>query len=248
MSSTHHGKEVNTVYETKDYDRFKFNPNNREIKQGHVNNLIKSMKERGWLPGSYVIVNRLFEIIDGQHRTLAAIAAKVPLRYAMEKNADDDTMSELNKNQKNWQLSDHLNGFVKKEIESYIKLDEFVKTFPDFKITEAMMFLSNQYKRVDRKTFEGGKFVTKDVKKAHLWAEQTTSLKPYFERYNSSIFVRALITCMSKPKFKFEELLHKVKLRPTSLVPCGTVDQYIELIEDTYNYRRNNNEKINLRF
>lgn len=247
--AAHHGKEVNTLYETKDYEKFKFNPNNREIKQGHVASLIKSMKEKGWIPGSYVIVNRLFEIIDGQHRTLAAIAANVPIRYAMEKNADDDTMAELNKNQKNWQLSDHLNGFVKKEIPSYIKLDEFMKLFPDFKITEAMMFLSNQYKRVDRNTFEGGKFVAKDIKKAHRWAEQTMSLKPFFpERYNSSIFVRSLITCLSKPVFKFDEFYHKVKLRPTSLVPCGTIEQYIELIENTYNYHRNNKDKINLRF
>ena len=245
---SYNGKKVNEVYQTKDYSRFKFIKDNREIRQGHVNNLIKSMKDKGWIPGSYVVVNRLFEIIDGQHRTLAAIAADVPINWTMERSATGDTIRELNKNQKNWQLSDHIHGFVKDGNSHYIELDKFIKHFPDFKITEAMMFLNNQYKRVGRDVFESGKFTVKDVKKAYLWAENAMSLKPFFERHNGSIFVRALITCMSKPKFRFDEFYHKVKLRPTALVPCGTVEQYIELIEDIYNYRRNNSDKINLRF
>jgi hypothetical protein len=30
------------------------------------------------------------------------------------------------------------------------------------------------------------------------------------------------------------------------LVACGTVEQYVEMIEDIYNYRRS--DKVNLRF
>ena len=46
--------------------------------------------------------------------------------------------------------------------------------------------------------------------------------------------------------FVFDEFLHKVKLRPNKLVPCGTVEQYVEMIEDIYNYKRGS--KVNLRF
>jgi hypothetical protein len=53
---------------------------------------------------------------------------------------------------------------------------------------------------------------------------------------------------MEKKKgFKFEEFLHKVKLRPGSIFLCGDKRAYSMMIEDIYNYRRRNEEKISLR-
>ena len=49
-----------------------------------------------------------------------------------------------------------------------------------------------------------------------------------------------------KDVFDFEEFIHKVKLRPNMLVPCGTTDQYVEMIENIYNYKRSG--KVNLRY
>ena len=49
-----------------------------------------------------------------------------------------------------------------------------------------------------------------------------------------------------KNQFNFDEFIHKVKLRPNMLVPCGTTDQYVEMIEDIYNFKRS--KKVNLRF
>jgi hypothetical protein len=88
------------------------------------------------------------------------------------------------------------------------------------------------------------------MKKAYEWAHHLMSLKSYFEKgYNKSIFVRAMIRVfLNKPEFMFEEFLHKIRLRPRSIYMCGTVEQYLEMIEDIYNYRRNTDEKINLRF
>jgi glutathione peroxidase-family protein len=49
-----------------------------------------------------------------------------------------------------------------------------------------------------------------------------------------------------KDVFDFEEFMHKVKLRPNMLVPCGTTEQYVEVIENIYNYKRSG--KVNLRY
>ena len=121
-----------------------------------------------------------------------------------------------------------------------------MKQYPEFKITEAMMFCKNQNTSIPRGTFEGGEFTTKDMGKAALWAGYVLQLKPFFKHFNRGIFVRAMIFCLSNPKFNFDEFFHKVELRPTMLVTCGTREQYIELIENIYNYRRS--QKINLRF
>lgn len=244
---SYHGKRVNEVFQTKEYDKFKFIKDNRNINNNHVKRIVKSMKERGWLPGSYVIVNRLFEIIDGQHRTKAAIIAEIPISYVMETKATKETMHNLNKDQKNWTMIDHIHQFVALGNDHYVKLNKFIEEHPQFKPTEGIMFCKNQYTAVPRDSFENGLFTVKDMKKAYLWAEQITSLN-IFPHYNRSIFVRAVITALNKPKFKMTEFIRKVKLRPTSLVPCGTVDQYLELIERIYNYHRSADERIQLRY
>jgi hypothetical protein len=88
----------------------------------------------------------------------------------------------------------------------------------------------------------------KNIKKAEEWASYLLELKPYFEKgYNKSVFVRTLLTILEKKKdFKFNEFLHKVKLRPGSLYLCGDKRSYSEMIENIYNFKRSN--KINLRF
>jgi hypothetical protein len=117
-----------------------------------------------------------------------------------------------------------------------------------FKYTEISMFLNNNQSTISRHTFEGGNYVVKSVKVGREWANNILQIKPYFEKYyNRAIFVRAMIKIFTtKPEFVFDEFMRKLKLRPTMLVPCGSVDQYVEVIENIYNHHRGN--KVNLRY
>lgn len=206
------------------------------------------MKEKGWLSASVVTLNGNGDVIDGQHRVKAAIIANVPIRYKVTKGTGSDEMCEMNQLQKNWSPFDHLHRFVEHGNEHYVTFDKFVKEFPMFRYTEIAMFLNNSVTTIKRDTFETGQYVVKNSKIAREWANNILSLKPYFEKYyNKAIFVRAVIKILSnKKEFVFEEFLHKLKLRPTKLVPCGTVEQYIEVIEDIYNFKKA--KKVNLRF
>jgi hypothetical protein len=128
-------------------------------------------------------------------------------------------------------------------------LEEFGKKFPMFTLTERLMLLQNSgTKHADKRAFADGKFAVGNVKTAELWANYLLELRPYFENgYNKSNFVRTILTIMEKKnEFKFEEFLHKVKIRPTSIKLCGDKKSYAEMIEGIYNYRRS--DKINLRF
>ena len=243
-----HGKKVGEIFETKDYTIFKFRKENRPVIPNHVKKLAKRMSERGWLSTSVVTINGNGDIIDGQNRVTAAISVGCPVRYKIVKGAGSDEMTEMNTLQKNWSPFDHLHKYVVKENPNYVIFNNFVNDYPMFKYTEIGMFLTNTLTGVKRDTFENGQYVVKNEKKGRQWADNILELKPYFEKYyNKSIFVRAMIKILSnKKEFKFDEFLHKVKLRPTKLVPCGTCEQYTELIEDIYNYRRM--DKVNLRF
>ena len=243
------GKKVAEVLETKAYSMFKFRGDNRTINTNHVKYLTKKMKEKGWLKTSTVVVNGSGEIIDGQHRVKAAIEAGVPIRFRVERRAGIEEITEMNMGQKNWSPFDHIHKYVALNNENYIKFDQFVKEFPTFRITECAMFLNNGISSVDRKVFEEGRWVAKDMDIARKYANNVLSLKPYFEKgYNKAIFVRAIIKIMVNKSdvFDFNQFIHKIKLRPNMIFMCGTVDQYIEMIESLYNYKRI--DKVNLRF
>lgn len=242
------GKKVGEIFETKDYSIFKFREDNRIVNTNHVKKLAKRMSENGWLSTSVVTLNGSGDVIDGQHRVKAAISVGVPIRYKVTRGAGIDEMTDMNTLQKNWSPFDHLHKFVVRGNVNYITFDNFVKEFPMFKYTEIAMLLNNSMSSIKRDTFESGEYVVKNEKKAREWSNFLLEIKPYFEKYyNKSIFVRALIKILSnKKEFKFDEFMHKVKLRPTKLVACGTVEQYIEMIEDIYNYKRS--DKVNLRF
>lgn len=242
------GKKVGEIFETKDYSIFKFREDNRIVNTNHVKKLAKRMSENGWLSTSVVTLNGSGDVIDGQHRVKAAISVGVPIRYKVTRGAGIDEMTDMNTLQKNWSPFDHLHKFVVRGNVNYITFDNFVKEFPMFKYTEIAMLLNNSMSSIKRDTFESGEYVVKNEKKAREWGNYLLEIKPHFEKYyNKSIFVRALIKILSnKKEFKFDEFMHKVKLRPTKLVACGTVEQYIEMIEDIYNYKRS--DKVNLRF
>jgi hypothetical protein len=248
MNKIQNGKVVGEIRETKDYSIFKFRDDNRVINNNHVKKLSNKMKVKGWLSSSVVTINGNGDVIDGQHRVKAAMSVGCPIRYKVTRGAGTEEMTEMNTLQKNWSPFDHLHKFVVRGNPSYVTFQRFVDEFPQYKYTEIAMFLSNSLNSVHRDTFESGNYSVKDVNKGRKWANEILQLKPFGEKfYNRSIFVRAMIKVMSnKPEFIFEEFLHKVKLRPMNFVQCGTVDQYVEMIENVYNYRRS--DKINLRF
>jgi hypothetical protein len=248
MVNLQRGKKVGEIFETKDYSIFRFRSDNRLIRQNKVTGLSKRMKVKGWLSTSVVTINGKGEVIDGQHRVKAAMETNTPVRYKISKGAGVEEMTDMNTLQSNWSPFDHLHKFVVRGNENYVTFDKFANDYPMFKYTEIAMFLNNSMTSVKREKFESGEWTIKNETKGRQWADYILQLKPYGEKfYNRAIFVRALVKILSnKTEFKFEEFLHKVRLRPMNFVQCGTVDQYIEMIEGIYNYRRS--DKVNLRF
>ena len=242
------GKKVNEVYQTKDYSIFKFRDDNRVINKSHVKNIANNMRVRGWEKGSYVVINKKGEVIDGQHRVTAAMETGISISYILESTAGFETIRNLNSRQKNWAIHDHIHGFVVEGNPHYVKLNNFMKQYPELKPTECMMLCSNTLGGCNRDIFESGGYTTKNMDKAITWAMNIMELKPYFEGYNRSTFVRAIIKTLTKCKeFSFEEFVRKVKVRPTNIHFCGSVDEYIKMIEDIYNFSRNKSSRINLR-
>lgn len=244
----------------------------------HIKGLTESMKQKGFRSTEPIIVSQKASkdvkitkdgksylllpqgkhgIADGQHRYEAAMAAGVGIYYVIDDEIPMtgkglfDAFLDYNEWKKVVRKSDYINGYATLGNEDFKILDEFGEKYPMFTLTERMMLLQNSgTKHPSSVQFKKGKFNIENVKKASQWADYLLELKDLFPKgYNKSNFVRAILTIAEKKKgFKFDEFIHKVKLRPGSIYLCGDKRSYSVMIENIYNYRRREDEKLTLRF
>lgn len=121
------------VQETTDYLSIKHIVGNRIINPSHVETLKVSMKKKQLLIPS--IVNEKMQIIDGQHRLQACIELNIPFYYIIVEGYGLEDVQRMNTNMKNWTTSDFMQTYLDlykaghQEYVSYVRLDEFIKTY-----------------------------------------------------------------------------------------------------------------------
>jgi hypothetical protein len=115
------------IYETTDYDKFKFIEENRKIDPNHVKRIQRMMEVDDDLHLHPIIVNSQMEISDGQHRFLAAKEMERPIFYVVDDSYDSRKLIAINTCQKKWEFADYLKYWCDQGYEEYIKLNEFCK-------------------------------------------------------------------------------------------------------------------------
>jgi len=249
------------VLKTYDLSIFKSLGGNRIPNLKHVKRLSDSIKVNG-MKCNPIIVNENFEVIDGQHRLLAAKDAKSLIYYIVVKGYNLNDVHTLNLNQKNWTKKDFMYGYADMGIESYIKLRDFVHDNSDYSFSDCVAFCQNTSSGTSRthamqlrdgrsvnenlQIFEQGTWKCGNITLAKEWANKIRMIKPYYSGYNKTSFVGTMIMLFNNKNFNFNDFLHKLSLQPTSLVDCSNREQYRALIEDIYNYR--SRQKVSLKY
>jgi hypothetical protein len=255
--------QENVVYSTTNLEIFKTIAGNRVPNLQHVRRLVGSIKQYG-MKCNPILVNERGEVIDGQHRLLAAKECKSKIYFIRLKGYGLPEVHTLNLNQKNWNKKDFMEGYADMGIEPYVKLKKFVQKNEDFSFSDCVALCSqtssalgsasvaqkfrNGRDKMNNITqvFEEGTWIGRDFELGQEWANKIRMIKPYYIGYNRSTFVGTMIILFTNKKFDFNEFMHKVRLQPTALVDCSSREQYKTLIEDIYNYRSRN--KVNLRY
>jgi hypothetical protein len=236
------------IHTTKDYSLFKTLNGNRDINYLHLSRLKESMKKNHLT--TIIMVNKNFEIIDGQHRFLISKELNLPINYIISKDYGLAEVQILNANMKNWQTIDYVNGYCDLGYKDYIIYRDFVNKY-GFQNQVAILLLTGEETKgsgtenVTTK-FKDGKFKIKDLNNANKMAEKILMIEPYYKGYLRRSFIYALIGMFKNENFEFTEFLAKLKQQPTTMQDCTSRTQYKVLIEEIYNYRRR--DKVNLRF
>lgn len=135
-------KIVSHIYETTDYDKFKFIETNRKIVPNK--NLENSIMNEGiQVP---IMIDEWFNIIEGQHRFTFAKKHGQPIRYyfKIQGDADEDTnvmtdIRQLNTTQRGWKNLDYVYSYAQAGNEQYQKLYTLLKQYPRLNISGVVL-------------------------------------------------------------------------------------------------------------
>jgi hypothetical protein len=239
-------KVAQQVYITSDYSKFRNLQGNRDINRAHVNKLKESMLQEV-LTDSFVSVNENMVITDGAHRYTALKELGLPVRYIVTKGYGLSQAQRRNQNARTWKPGDFLKGYCDTGNPDYLMFKKFQERYK-FTHGESLTLLtgSSTDSRENTHLFQQGKFKVKSYGDACRMADQLEAIGAYYPNYRRRSFVQAMITLFNDPRFNFDTFMRKLSIQPKALVDCVNSKDYIELIEDIFNYK--NRDKVNFRF
>jgi hypothetical protein len=246
--------KVNDVLQTLDYAIFQDLAGNRTINPLHVKRLQKSFSEEYLM--CPIIVNERLEIIDGQHRFMAAKNIGLPINYIIVHGYRLPQVQRLNTSTKDWTKNDYLESYADRGYLPYVQMRKFMSEYPQLGLAAAECLLTQNRSGANNKgndetgskarNFQEGNLVVVDLEFAYESADYIMKIHPFYDGYNRAAFVRTISLLMQKPQFDIEYFIDKLEVNPGRFGHRNTIDEYIDLIEDVYNFRSRN--KISLRY
>jgi len=238
-------KTINQVIKTNDYSMFKIIDGNRSINKLHLRRLKKSIEEKYiTVP---IIVNQKFQIIDGQHRFTAAKELGMPINYIKVNGLDLSDVHRLNTNSKNWTADSYMEGYCKLGIEEYMMYRDFKNRY-GFGHNETNALLTNRTSASGHhiEAFNQGTFAVVDYGLAIRNADKITQVAQHYDGYKRRGFIYAMLQAFTNPKYNHSEFLKKLSFQKDKLYDCSKAEQYLELIQKIYNFKRSDDSKIRL--
>ena len=153
----------NEMKRTKDYSLFKLLDGNREIKKSHVDEIKKSITEKG-VKNVPILVNEKFEIIEGQHRWMALKELGLEVPYVMQEGLTLEDCICLNTSQKQWNTFDYIDSKAKLGMPQYQAMKDLIDQYADIPQSSVVAAFAANNKTA---LIKDGKLKIGDIRQGH---------------------------------------------------------------------------------
>ena len=242
-------KLASFTFESKQYDLLTKLLGNRTVVDKNVDNKKQLLEKNGFKSTNPVIINVDGQIIDGQHRRLAAEELDMPFKFTIDTSVKAEeslqTTIEINNSGKPWVTLDYINAYAENGNEDYQKLLDLCEELNLNMSKMLILYLGAKANSEFQKLIAKGTFKF-DEEKANLARsrkEELDTLKElvtqrYKKLVESQPFYSAYLELTRKENFKFKVLREQFdKMRYTSLNRKNLMESLIE----TYNMQRRSN-------
>lgn len=224
---------------TNDYSKFKFRKDNRDkIDFQHVKRLVNSIKEKNLLQFQPVLINADWEILDGQHRILAARELGVEVYYEQRNDLKPEDIIRINI-AKAWTKDDYLNFYKQNGYSEYITLSEFCQNHA-LGVSVSLRILGKG-SRKDGIEFQMGKFKFPREgnweEKLIFCSETVEIIKKYNGKssyHSSGKFWSALLSLIDTKGFEKNKWMESLKDRHHLMCAQVSEENYFKLMMSIY--------------
>jgi hypothetical protein len=230
-------QEAGKIYQTFNYDQFKILNGNRMVHPGHLHRLKKSVEEKQMIIP--IIVNEKYEVIDGQHRLEVFKQLNLPVYFIINPGYGIKEIQKLNTHMKNWNVDDYLKCYCGQGIQDYVEYKEFRAKY-GFGHQESLAFLMGSTSNFS-KIFNDGNLKIKSLEEAEIAAQKVSQFAEFYKGYRRKSFVYAVLSLLKHPEYDHSEMLKKVAMQQRNMVHCTNTEQYLNLLEDIFNFHKRGN-------
>ena len=231
--------------ESTDYSKFSFLVDNRQTARTHINKLKDAIQRNPEiLEVQPILVNEKLEIIDGQHRFVAASELGLPISYTLVKGLNINTAREMNVLQRRWHMDDYAMSYAKAGDLNYKAYNEYRREHPGISGSLLITIMASSESGHPTTDFRSGKFVIKREQADIEWL--LAELEHIKEITNGEIplsraFVQALTKCIDNADFIYDTFLANLRTKPESFHRTSVVRDSLRMIEDIYNFKKSTN-------
>ncbi len=236
-----------TVFVSEDYKLFKLMKGNRFVSKLKVDKLVRSInKGLNILKYCPILVNKKFEIIDGQHRFQACKQLRQPVYYIKVNDFELREVAEMNSNSDKWKPKDFLNCYINLGNEHYKYLANYIE-LQNMPLNVAVSLLmgggvSEGGRFVDQ--FKDGSFQVIHKEFAQTVANHLRSFSPLFGKANSRNFISAIITLIKSQTYDHVKMMEKANKHKDRFVEKETRKEYLVMLEDIFNVNAQTRKRI----
>lgn len=237
---------MSIIYETSDYSKFKFIQGNRPVNNGVV---YESIKEKNLLRDHPIIVNKDYQVIDGQHRLAAAEKLKLPIYYIISQDYERDDLYKCQVS-KLWKLQDYCNFYIHKPEYKFVE-EMRAKTKYQLHMIVECCTMGTKYSV----PFKKGKLKLSQkmdvlIEKFEQMMQLTDFIKRIVGETKTLIpELRALWHIINMENYDHHRMLHKFNINLDNLKMALRFKHYVHIretiLEKVYNYKTiNDNYKL----
>jgi hypothetical protein len=248
MASQQHNTTVaGYVYETSEWGKFKFNKLNRPVDEGRVEYWKKVLANNNLLRDNPFLIDEDFNIIDGQHRLMAARALELPVYYMVANKAHISDAATINSQNKVWSAADYLQVWCNAGNPNYIKVRAVIELYPFLKIGQAALLMERTSAVAKNDRWKNGQFVVTDNEFVHRVAQCAMDFARFVPFWKDYTFINALSNLCDNTAYDHERMMRKMEMVGNRLKRCATAKDYIEIMSGIYNYKVREDAIIALR-
>jgi hypothetical protein len=238
---------VRQIQRTNDYDKFSFLSNNRDPSRSHIEALKRAFEDYGNLTESQpVLVNERLQIIDGQHRFIAAQELGSPIFYTTVSGLGIQEARQMNILHKNWTTDDYAESYAKGGNQQYVTYLELKEEF-GFSHSVTITYAKEGRAKGIFAEFRNGTFVIDNLE---LTRERLAMLADVVQIIGPSLadktFALAFRRAMQAPTYDHARMLKKLAELQTEFKAFSKQPDALRQLEDIYNHRYTESNRVRL--